>query len=156
MEPAKLNPQFISEPEVHLEDLKAGESGCVIWNDMAIDPEYRCYIDPKAKVYRNTYLGKIHVTRTEEGFEVRILTDSHHPMRWRLGAYNPQADEGYARYLPVVKIEYEESEWEKNRRSIERDLARAQEYNRESAELQKEIEKKLKKLRNKEDESSGG
>jgi len=104
-EPAKLDPQFIREPEVHLGDLKPGESAWVLWPDMAVDSEYRCYIDPKALVREND-LGTIRATRTEAGFEVLIPAKC--VWRWKLGAYSPGAHQIYARYLPVVKVEYEE------------------------------------------------
>jgi hypothetical protein len=159
-EPAKLDPQFIKEPEPRLEDLKPGESGNVYWNDMAVDQEYRCYIDPKARVIELT-LSMIQVTRTEEGFEVLIPASPLAPLRWELGAYNPQADEDYARYVPVVRIEYAKAEkrhksTEGNLAEAERNLAFTQKTNREIAELQKQIHKQLKRLRDKGDESSGG
>jgi hypothetical protein len=115
-EPAKLNPQFTREPVIRLEDLKPGESGWVDWLEMAIDSEYRAYIDPRATVASDTYC-KIHVTRSEAGFEVLIPVNTTPHLRelfhWRRGLYNPKANEAYARYLPVVKLEYEEKEGEK-------------------------------------------
>jgi len=109
MEPAKLNPEFIKKPEVCLENLKPGESGWVFWNEMAVDQEYRCYIDPKAVVTQLT-LSMIRVTCTDEGFEVLIPASPLAPLRWRLGAYNLEADEKYAPYMPVIKVEYAKTE----------------------------------------------
>jgi hypothetical protein len=103
-EPAKLNPQFIKEPEVPLEDLKPGESAWVLFTEMVVDSEYRCYIDPEATTREND-LGALRATRTEAGFEVVIPAKC--TWRWKLGAYNPEADQIYTRYLPVVKLEYE-------------------------------------------------
>jgi hypothetical protein len=147
-DPAKLSPEFIREPEVHLEDLKPGETACVYWPEMAVDSQYGCYIDPRA-VVRETALGVLRVTRTEAGFEVLIPANCN--WRWKLGAYNPEADPLYARYLPVVKLAYGQAEDDKIQQAIARSLASADEIKREIAEL----EKKLKKFGDKDEESPG-
>jgi hypothetical protein len=108
MNPAKLSPEFIKQPAVRLKDLKPGESGWVSWLEMAVDLEYCCYIDPKAKVSRQTF-STIQVTCTGGGFEVLIPANASSPFRWKLGGYNPAADKDYARYVPVVKLTYEEA-----------------------------------------------
>jgi hypothetical protein len=162
-EPAKLNQEFAGElirkPDRYLKDLKPGEAGNVYWNEMVLDTEYRCWIDPEAQIREST-LSMIRVTRTQEGFEVLIPPSTLAPLRWRLGAYNP-ADEEYTRYQPVLKIEYAKAEkrrpsTQENLAETEHNLAISQETNREIAELQKEIDQKLRKLRDKEDESPGG
>ena len=158
MEPARLNPEFIKKPETCLEDLKPGESGWVFWNEMAVDAECRCYIDPKAQLTQLT-LSMICVSRSDAGFEVLIPASLLAPLRWKLGAYNPEADKDYARYVPVVKLEYAKTEdrhtetedrrteSEKRDESIERNLAITEQTNREIAELQKEVDRMLRKLR---------
>ena len=89
-EAAKLPRQFIKQPEVRLEDLKVGESGWVNWLEMAVDLEYRCYIDPKARVSPQA-LSTIRVTRTEQGFEVFIPANTLSPFLCKLGGYNPRS-----------------------------------------------------------------
>jgi hypothetical protein len=104
-EPAKLSPQFIRKPETRLEDLKPGESAWVLFTEMVVDSEDRCYIDSEAVVREND-LGALRATRTEVGFEV--LIPARCTWRWKLGAYDPQADERYTRYLPVTKLTYDD------------------------------------------------
>jgi hypothetical protein len=103
-EPAKLSPEFIRKPEVHLEDLKPGESAWVLFTEMAVDSKYRCYINPQAIVREND-LGALRATRTKAGFEVLIPAKC--AWRWKVGAFNPGADQIYTRHVPVVKLEYE-------------------------------------------------
>jgi len=108
-EPARLNPRFTKEDN-RLADLEPGESAWVDWFEMAIDSECRCYIDPRATVHRDTYC-KIRVTRTEAGFEVLIPKNTTPHLKelfhWPRGLYDPARNAAYARYLPVVKVEYE-------------------------------------------------
>jgi hypothetical protein len=111
MEPTKLPPQFVKGTPRRLEDLKAGESAWVDFLEMAVDPEYRCYIDPRAKLRSAGYGWGIRATRTEEGFEVFVPGGFR--FQWEVGRYNPAAHSLYARYWPVVKLEYEERKAEK-------------------------------------------
>jgi hypothetical protein len=151
-EPAKLNPEFAGElirrPDRYLKDLKPGESGSVYWNEMVLDAGYGCWIDPEARLTQ-LLLHMIRVTRRAEGFEVLIPSNPLAPLRWKLGVYNP-ADEEYARYVPVVKVEYAKAE---ENPSTERDLAEAERDLAKIAELQKEIDQKLRKLRDNDDEA---
>jgi hypothetical protein len=103
-EPAKLPPRFFTKPEVHIEDLKIGESAWVTFTEMKIDSEGCAYIDPQATV-RGPGRNRIEVTRTEQGFEVFI---AHSDLYWKKGEYRPTEFEKYARYVPVVKITYEQ------------------------------------------------
>jgi hypothetical protein len=107
MNPAKLPAKLVEKPERHLEDLEIAESGWVDWLEMAVDKEYSCYIDPKARVRSSRTITTVQVTRREEGFEVRIPTTGvPSPLRWKRGAYNSTKDaEHYKRYVPVIKVE---------------------------------------------------
>jgi hypothetical protein len=104
-EPAKLPSQFITKPEVHLEDLKSGESGWVTFTEMAIDSEHRAYINAKAKVVQKG-VNRIQVTRTDAGFEVFIPDPT---LDWKPGGYHRVAHQIFARYVPVVKFTSEQS-----------------------------------------------
>jgi len=99
-EPAKLPSQFITKPEVHLEDLKPGESGWVVFTEMQIDSECHAYIDPKAKIVQKG-VNRIPVTRTDAGFEVFIPDPT---LDCKPGGYDRAALEKFARYVPVVKF----------------------------------------------------
>jgi hypothetical protein len=103
-EPAKLSPEFVKESTVRLQDLKLGESGWVDWVEMAVDAEYRCYIDPSAKVAKDSY-ARIRATRTDDGVEVFIPAGVK--FRWKLGGYDPEKNRYYAQYWPVTKLTYE-------------------------------------------------
>ena len=103
-EPAKLPPQFITKPEVCLEDLKPGESGWVTFTEMVIDSESRAYINPHAKI-RQKGVNRIQVTRTDAGFEVFIPDPK---LDWKPGGYDRVVHQIFARYVPVVKITYQE------------------------------------------------
>jgi len=110
MIPAKLPAKFIKKPEIHLENLKAGESGWVDWLEMAVYSEYNCFINPKARVHNQT-ISTIRATRTENGFEV-LIPAGIAPLSWELGKCNPQKNPEHKRYVPVVKIEEEKEEEE--------------------------------------------
>jgi hypothetical protein len=109
MIPAKLPAKFIRNPEVHLEDLSAGESGWVDWLEMAVDREYNCFIDPQARIHNSRTLTTVRVTRTAGGFEVRIPTGRiAPPLRWELSGYDlKKYPESYKRYVPVARVEEE-------------------------------------------------
>src|SRR5262245_28616643 len=100
-EPAKLAPEFIEMPRTSLSDLRLGESGWVNWLEMEIDHQYRCFINPQAKVYRGPSRSGIQVTRTEAGFEVMVPTDCG--LDWKLGRYDPAQN---PTYQPVVNVSY--------------------------------------------------
>jgi len=106
IEPAILPPQFIAKPKVPLEALKPGESGWVVFTDMAIDNGHRAYIDPQASI-QGKGRNRILVTRTDAGFEVFIQDTD---LDWEPGWYNPRQWDKYERYVPVVKITHEPQE----------------------------------------------
>lgn len=95
--PAKLPNQFIALPDRPLSDLQIGESGYILGRRMAVDEEGFCYLDPRAAILQDRLPLLIEVTRTQEGFHVRIVDRE---ATWRLRKL-PSGD-----WYPVTTIEF--------------------------------------------------
>jgi hypothetical protein len=96
LKPVQLPEDLIRKPITHLRDLKLGESTWINWNDMVVDSDRNCFLDPEARIHEETGLS-IRVTRMETGFEVLI---PRRPFQWALGEFSIR--EGY---FPVVKLD---------------------------------------------------
>jgi hypothetical protein len=95
--PAKLPNQCVALPDRPLSDLQVGESGYILWRGMTVDEEGCCYLDPRAAILKDCLPLLIEVTRTQEGFHVRIVDRE---ATWRRRKV-PSGD-----WYPVIAIEF--------------------------------------------------
>ena len=98
--PVELPEDLISKPEIHLRDLKPGESAWIKWLDMVVDPDHHCFLNPEAEVYAEESFARIRATCTEAGFEVFIPFSTVAPLQWNPGEFSVGED-----YFPVLRLE---------------------------------------------------